>query len=715
MAQTFLSPVVEVLETDNTLTTAQVATSTGYVVLSSGWGQVNVPTPIENEVALVNVFGKPNDNNYKGWFTASNFLAYANSLYVTRMATKNQFNANAKGLTGWVKEEDEDGKPIYDEDGDQIETQVGLVINNDSEYDTLFATGSSGYGQFCARYPGKLGNSIMVTYADSKSFANWQWTDSNGVYHDWTQEFTTAPNTSSYAKARDGENDEMHLLVVDAGGRFTGVKGAILEKYSFLSKGRNSRSLDGYNNYYAEVLKAQSEYVYWMDLPEEGETVNDWDIEIARIFADEAEQAEFADSEAMVEGLVAVNLATKKKLVAVNNRTVDTDTGVATNDIVFEESELPEEYFAKAILVRETGLVGKFAEAEAIEFVADDELVGAFGSAVDGTKFASMLKPFTVQLDGGEDDFEYTEADEMLAYDLIADKDEIDIGLIALGATTQEVAKYVIENICEKRMDCVAFVSPSDGRAPILSNLTSQDRKAGITSSAIKTLNNTVQWRTESKFNVSSSYGHMDSGWKYQYDKYNDCYRWIPLNGDCAGIYARTDATNASWWSGAGYNRGGVKNVVKLSFNPTKAMRDQLYQNGINPVVTFTGEGTILYGDKTLLAKPSAFDRINVRRLFIFLEKTLAKSAKYLLFEFNDAITRSYAIGLVEPLLRSVQGARGITAWKVVCDDTNNTPEIIDANRFVMDIAIAPARSINFINMNFIAEKTGSSVFTEQG
>lgn len=715
MAQTFLSPVVEVLETDNTLTTAQVATSTGYCVITSGWGQANVPTLIENETILVNVFGKPNDINYKQWFTASNFLSYTSNLYVTRMATKNQFNANAKGLTGWVKEEDENGKPIYDEDGDQLETQVGLVINNENEYDAFFLEGSSEYGQFCAKYPGKLGNSIMVTYADSKSYADWNWTDANGTFHDWTQEFTTAPGTSSHALAKDGKNDEIHLLVVDAEGRFTGTKGTILEKYSFLSKARDSRSLDGYNNYYADVLKAQSEYVYWMGLPEEGETVADWDIELAKIFADKSEQDTFAESEEMVEGILCVNLATKKLLLAKNKRSVDTSSGVATNELVFEESDMPKDYYAKAFLCRATGVVGMFAKGDALTFEAVDSEEGDFGSVVENTTFKSMLKPFAVQLSGGEDDYEFTDADEMMAYDLISDKDEIDIGLIATGATSQEVAKYVIENICEKRKDCVAFVSPSDNRGPILSNLTMKDKKAGITSGAMKTLNKTIQWRTESKFNVSSSYGHMDSGWKYQYDKYNDCYRWVPLNGDCAGIYARTDATNASWWSGAGYNRGGVKNVVKLSFAPTKAMRDQLYQNGINPVVTFTGEGTILYGDKTLLAKPSAFDRINVRRLFIFLEKTLAKSAKYLLFEFNDAITRSYAIGIVEPLLRSVQGSRGITAWKVVCDETNNTADIIDANRFVMDIAIAPARSINFISLNFIAEKTGSSVFTERG
>jgi phage tail sheath protein FI len=199
----------------------------------------------------------------------------------------------------------------------------------------------------------------------------------------------------------------------------------------------------------------------------------------------------------------------------------------------------------------------------------------------------------------------------------------------------------------------------------------------------------------------------MDSGWKKQFDKYNNVYRMVPLNGDMAGLCARTDQTRDAWFSPAGLNRGQVKNVTKLSWMPTKADRDNLYKNGINPVVTFKGEGTVLYGDKTLLAKPSAFDRINVRRLFIVLEKSIAKAAKYSLFEFNDEFTRSQFVALVEPFLRDVKGRRGIYDFKVVCDETNNTQQVIDSNQFVGDIYIKPARSINFIQLNFVAVRTG--------
>ena len=199
----------------------------------------------------------------------------------------------------------------------------------------------------------------------------------------------------------------------------------------------------------------------------------------------------------------------------------------------------------------------------------------------------------------------------------------------------------------------------------------------------------------------------MNSGWKYQFDKYNNVFRWIPLDGDIAGLCARTDRQRDPWWSPAGLNRGNIKNVVKLAWNPRKAYRDDLYRNGINRVVTLAGQGTVLFGDKTLQTKPSAFDRINVRRLFIVLEKAIAIAARFSLFEFNDAFTRAQFRNMVEPFLRDVMGRRGIYDFKVVCDETNNTGEVIDRNEFIGDIYIKPARSINFIQLNFIAVRTG--------
>lgn len=281
------------------------------------------------------------------------------------------------------------------------------------------------------------------------------------------------------------------------------------------------------------------------------------------------------------------------------------------------------------------------------------------------------------------------------AYDHFANAEEVDISLVlqgkALGANDYELGKYIIDNICEVRKDCVAFISPAKSDV------------VGVPNASTVT-DNVIAFRDGLG---SSSYGVMDSGYKYRYDKYNDRYTYTPLNGDIAGLCVRTDDVRDPWFSPAGYNRGQVKNVVKLAWNPSKAYRDQLYKKGVNPVITQSGEGTVLFGDKTLQAKPSAFDRINVRRLFIVLEKAVARASKYTLFEFNDEFTRAQFRNLVEPFLRDVQGRRGIYDFKVVCDETNNTPEVIDTNRFVGDIYIKPARSINFIQLNFVAVRTG--------
>ena len=258
------------------------------------------------------------------------------------------------------------------------------------------------------------------------------------------------------------------------------------------------------------------------------------------------------------------------------------------------------------------------------------------------------------------------------------------------GTNGTQVANYIIDNITSVRKDCVACVSPE--YADVVSTAT------------IDRTQNIVDFRNSL---TSSSFAILDSGYKYQYDKFSDVYRWVPLNGDIGGTIARTDLDRDFFFSPAGLQRGSIKNVIKLAWNPDKADRDLLYQNDINPVVTFPGSGVILFGDKTLLGRPSAFDRINVRRLFITLEKAIERAAQSLLFEFNDEFTRAQFKNLVEPFLRDIQGRRGIYDFKVVCDETNNTGSVIDRNEFVGDIFIKPARSINFIQLNFVAVRTG--------
>jgi hypothetical protein len=320
-----------------------------------------------------------------------------------------------------------------------------------------------------------------------------------------------------------------------------------------------------------------------------------------------------------------------------------------------------------------------------------------WGMTAAGTSFASPATNQLVVLENGADD-NPSDGDIETAYDLFANKESVDISLVITGDSSVTVQQYVIDNIANSRKDCVVFISPRQ------SDVVNQN---GDEPSNIET------WLTS--LARSSSYVVADSGWKYQFDKYNNTYRWIPLNGDIAGLCVTTDTVRDPWFSPAGFNRGQIKNTIKLAWNPTKTARDSLYSAGVNPVVSFPGQGIVLFGDKTLLNKPSAFDRINVRRLFITLEKAISSAAKFSLFELNDEFTRAQFVSLVTPFLRDIQGRRGITDFKVICDSTNNTQQVIDSNQFVGDIYIKPARSVNYIQLNFVAVATGVDFVTVVG
>jgi Phage tail sheath protein subtilisin-like domain/Phage tail sheath C-terminal domain len=305
------------------------------------------------------------------------------------------------------------------------------------------------------------------------------------------------------------------------------------------------------------------------------------------------------------------------------------------------------------------------------------------------TTFANTTINDLVSLSGGTD-ATVQDNDTINAYSLFTNPDVINISLVVSGSASITVQQYIIDNIVNSRADCVGFLSP---------------RYSDVVNNTGSELTSIQSWATS--LSRSTSYAVADSGWKYMFDKYNNTYRWIPLNGDTAGLCVYTDSVRDPWFSPAGLNRGNLKNVVKLAWNPNLSQRNTLYSSGINPVVSLPGQGTVLFGDKTLQSKPSAFDRINVRRLFIVLEKTIALAAQYSLFEFNDSFTQSQFVALVTPYLRDIQGRRGITDFRVVCDSTNNTPQVVDSNQFVGDIYIKPARSINFIQLNFIAVGTG--------
>ena len=315
-----------------------------------------------------------------------------------------------------------------------------------------------------------------------------------------------------------------------------------------------------------------------------------------------------------------------------------------------------------------------------------------WGNAASGTTFTAVNTPTLETMSGGSNGSTVTTGEIKTAYDKFADSETVDVGLIIAGPCTATHIENLI-SLAEARKDCVVFASPE--RSDVVNVTNSNTQKSNVVS-----FFSTIS---------STSYASFDSGYKYMYDRYNDVYRFVPLNGDMAGLCARTDLLADSWFSPAGFNRGVVRGAVKLAFNPTKSQRDELYPARINPVSTFPGQGTILFGDKTALASPSAFDRINVRRLFITLEKAISTASKFQLFEFNDEFTRANFRNIVEPFLREVQGRRGITDFLVVCDETNNTGDVIDRNEFKAEIFIKPARSINFITLSFVATRTGVS------
>jgi phage tail sheath protein FI len=320
-----------------------------------------------------------------------------------------------------------------------------------------------------------------------------------------------------------------------------------------------------------------------------------------------------------------------------------------------------------------------------------------WGTSAYNTAYANTSSNPTTTLAYGSDEVP-TDGKLQLGWDLFKNKETVDISLVLTGDSSITNQQYVIDNIVNSRADCVAFISPP---------------KSSVVNQAGSEATNITTWLTS--LSRSSSYVVSDSGWKYQYDKYNQTYRYIPLNADIAGLCVYTDTIRDPWFSPAGFNRGAIKNCVKLAWNPNKTYRDILYAAGVNPVVSFPGQGTVLFGDKTLQSKPSAFDRINVRRLFIVLEKAISTAAKFSLFELNDEFTRAQFVALVTPFLRDIQGRRGITDFKVVCDKSNNTQQVVDSNQFVGDIYIKPARSINFIQLNFVAVATGVDFTTVVG
>lgn len=675
-----VSPGVAIREIDLTTVVPSVSTTEGAIAGIFRWGPVDEVTAIDSEKTLANVFGKPTDINAETYFTAANFLAYSNQLFVVRVANTGS-TLSAVANTGAVA---------------NLSAQV---VRNRNVLDAVTFDANVA---FVARYPGTLGNSLKVSVCDSPSAFE---SSINLVANSAVDSaigntfFTVGVNTNqAQIQIYSTANASVAALVcanvlssIQIGDVITVGNSSIGRQYlKVASKGATANSNSGPNFITSANITFTSAYTLATSFTSNTIQRN-WE------FFNSVDRAPNTS-----EYVSNLGLTTRDEMHVV---VVDED-GAFTNapGTVLEVYEAVSRATDAKL---NTGSTNYYKTV--INNLSNYVYVGAEGAnAISNTAVnvanSLNLLPRTFSFTNGADG--NTESNVPIGvltsgYDKFASAETYDISFILQGKARgtgsgpssntnnyATLANYIISNICETRKDCILFVSPA---------FEDVVNAADPTTNLVAFRNNLM----------NSSYYFLDSGYKQQYDKYADTNRWIPLNGDIAGLSVRTDASNAPWFSPAGFNRGQVKNLIRLAFNPTKFDRDIIYKRDINPVVTFPGQGTILYGDKTGLGKPSAFDRINVRRLFIVLEKAISTAAKFTLFEFNDEFTRALFRNLVEPYLREVKGRRGIYDFKVVCDETNNTPAVIDRNEFIGDIYIKPARSINYIQLNFVAVRTG--------
>lgn len=676
-----VSPGINVSEIDLTTVVPPVATTVGAIAGVFRWGPVDQRMLVTSENDLAYQCGKPTSINPETWFTAANFLAYSNALYVSRAGnTSVMFSAIANTAA--------------------FAANAAHTVKNEDDYGVKVGSFSPTV-PYIARFPGALGNSLKVSVCDSSA------------QYKSTIDFRAALSTNT---SFNSANSKIALsvgsnvatvtvansvaLTGDTPQPFANTVAALFNVGDFLevgnsSIGRQSLKITSVGTVTVVNTAGTNTGTATFNLSLSQPLKLSTDIasnNVARYW----EYYNQVDSAPGQSAFVAAqgNTAANDELHIV---VVDEDGGFTGNPGTVLEVYKGLSRATDAKLSDGGSNYYKTAINDRSNYVwwgADR----ANAPSATGTFVASSTNqaPMSLSFQGGVDGDEVTTpfADIARAYDLFASPEDVDISLVLTGMARggtygEQLPNYLIDNIAEVRKDCVVFVSPQSG---------------DVVNQAYDATDNVVGFRNLVR---SSSFAVMDSGYKYQYDKYNDLYRYIPLNGDIAGLCVRTDNDRDPWFSPAGTSRGQIKNIIKLAFNPNAAQRDALYKNGINPVITQPGQGAILYGDKTLLAKPSAFDRINVRRLFIVLEKAISASAKSFLFEFNDEFTRTQFRNLVEPFLRDVQGRRGIYDFKVVCDETNNTAEVIDANRFVGDIYVKPAKSVNYIQLNFVAVRSG--------
>ena len=684
-----VSPGVQINEVDLTNVIPAVATSIGAIVGPFEKGPVSSVTDISSEEDLVKVFGKPNGDNFEWWFTAANFLGYSDSLKVVR-AESAVVNACASGSA--------------------------VLIRDTDHYSESYATGQGSVGEWAARSAGTWGNSVGVSIcATANAYEQTAITTTSGLEALGQTDISVTSATSiavgdlvnfgeseGYEYEVSAKNDTTNVITVKLKDDPNGVG-----LQNEVSSGTNIRRR-----------------WRWYDLFDGAPGTSAWATQNGRGTADELHVAVY-DTTGDITGFDADSNGERTNAILEifprlsKNSSAKTAQGGNNYyaDVIYRRSEYvfwmdhntsganwgTNVDGASGFIIL-NGTDGSSTDAgDNIVFDRTDsggsDVAGSVTLESGTTGFSVQDTPTKSELSAGTDDYSVTAGELKSGYTKFEDAESLDVNLVLGGpgggsgdsSSNQDTHVTMITDLVEKRRDCVGFVSPY--RAATV-NVTS-------------TITQTSNVKTAFDLCPSSSYMVYDSAYKYMYDKYNDVYRFVPMNGDIAGLCAYTDRVTDPWFSPGGYSRGNVRGAIKLSYNPTKADRDILYRARINPIVNFPGQGVVLFGDKTALTKPSAFDRINVRRLFLVLEKAIATAAKYQLFEFNDEFTRAQFRSMVEPFLRDVQGRRGITDFKVICDASNNTGFVIDRNEFVADMYIKPARSINFITLNFIATRTG--------
>lgn len=663
-----VSPGVNVSEFDATTVVPAVSTSVGAMAGVFRWGPAYQRVLVDSETTLVQTFGKPTNDTYETFFTAANFLAYGNALYVVRAYDSDAKNAMAN--TG---------------------TATATQIKN---YDDFLNSNSSLGANiaYAAKYAGSIGNSLKISVCDSATAYSSNLT-SNSVLSINVGSNSATVVASGDGVAGSGNTALTNFMSQITVGDFIKVgNSSVGYQYLKVASKTGPSAPEGGNS---TVITATGTLTFSTNYTLSTNLNNVSSNTTQRFW-------EFYNSVDKAPGkstyISNLGLSTQDELHVVVTDSAGSFTGTP-GQILEVWSGLSRATDAKTT----SGATNYYKDVLNLNskyVYAGKDRTGAATGLSNAIVNATTTSVFTSSFVGGADgagEGSISLGPVALAYDLYRSKDDVDLSLVMQGKAVGVggLSNYIIGNIAETRKDCIVFVSPD------YTGISAANDKAQY-SVDFRSSTNGVSGIT-----YNSSYAFADGNYKYQYDKYNDAYRWVPLNGDMAGLCAATDYTRDAWYSPAGFNRGQIKNVVKLLYNPTQAQRDLLYKNDVNPVVTFPGQGTVLYGDKTLFGKPSAFDRINVRRLFIVLEKAIAKASQSSLFEFNDTFTRAQFKNLVEPFLRQVQGRRGIYDFRVVCDETNNTQQVIDSNQFVGDIYIKPARSINFIQLNFVAVRTG--------